>query len=88
MRLFKLISHHRSHFLAVSFILLSSIEMATAETINAGVSLSKPSPVVSSPIAQEIAVKKVEIIGSTILTSAEIAAISKTIEGQQVRNEK
>lgn len=87
MRLFKLISHHRSHFLAVSFILLSSIEMATAETINAGVSLSKPSPVVSSPIAQEIAVKKVEIIGSTILTSAEIAAISKTIEGQQVTPE-
>ncbi|PZV19568.1 MAG: ShlB/FhaC/HecB family hemolysin secretion/activation protein [Pseudanabaena sp.] len=87
MSLLKLISHHRSHFLTVSFILLSSIEMATAETINAGISLSTPLSVVSSPIAQAIAVKKVEIIGSTILTSTELAAISKSLEGQQVTPE-
>ncbi|GBO54465.1 hypothetical protein APA_2413 [Pseudanabaena sp. lw0831] len=87
MSLFKLISHHRSNFLAVSYILLGSVGMATAETINSGVSLPTPSPVVSSPIAQAIAVKKVEIIGSTILTNAEIAAISKTLEGQQVTPE-
>ncbi|WP_236579580.1 ShlB/FhaC/HecB family hemolysin secretion/activation protein [Pseudanabaena sp. lw0831] len=71
----------------MSYILLGSVGMATAETINSGVSLPTPSPVVSSPIAQAIAVKKVEIIGSTILTNAEIAAISKTLEGQQVTPE-
>jgi hemolysin activation/secretion protein len=87
MSLFKLISHHRSNLFAVSFMLLGSVEMAAAEKINSRVFLPNPSPVVSSPIAQAIAVKKVEIIGSTILTSAEIAAISKTIEGQQVTPE-
>ncbi len=87
MSLLKLISHHRSNLLAVSFILLGSVEMAAAEKINSGVSLPTPFPVVSAPIAQAIAVKKVEIVGSTILTSAEIAAIAKTIEGQQANPE-
>jgi hemolysin activation/secretion protein len=87
MSLFKLISHHRSNLFAVSFMLLGSVEMAAAEKINSRVFLPNPSPVVSSPIAQAIAVKKVEIIGSTILTSAEITAIAKTGEGQQVTPE-
>jgi hemolysin activation/secretion protein len=87
MRLFKLISHRRSHFLAASCVLLCSVEIAAAQTINAGVSRPLLSPIVSSPIAQAIAIKKVEIIGSTILTNAEIAAIAKTLEGQQASSE-
>lgn len=86
MSLFKLISHHRSHLLVFGCIFLGSLETATAETIRAGKAPTR-SPVVSSPIAQAIAVKKVEIIGSTILTSDEISAIAKTLEGQQVTSE-
>ncbi len=86
MSLFKLISHHRSHLLVFGCILLGSLETATAETIRASKAPTR-SPVVSSPVAQAIAVKKVEIIGSTILTSDEISAIAKTLEGQQVTSE-
>jgi len=87
MSLFKLISHHRSYFLILGCILIGSVEIAAAETISTGISPVTSSPVVSSPIAQAIAVKKVEIIGSTILSSAELTAIAKTLEGQQVTSE-
>jgi hemolysin activation/secretion protein len=83
----KLISHHRSHFLLFGYVLLSLAETVAAETLNSGNSLTTPAPIVSSPIAQAIAVKKVEVIGSTILTSAELATISKSLEGQQVTTE-
>ena len=88
MSFFKLISHHRAHFLIFGFVLLSLVEMVVAETSNSGSSLTTPAPIVSSPIAQAIAVKKVEVIGSTILTSAELATISKSLEGQQVTTER
>jgi hemolysin activation/secretion protein len=68
-------------------ILLSLVETVAAETINSSSSLTTPTPIASSPIAQAIAVKKVEVIGSTILTSAELATISKSLEGQQVTPE-
>jgi hemolysin activation/secretion protein len=86
MSLFKLISHYRSHLLVFGCILLGSLETATAENIRVDKAPTR-SPVASSPIAQAIVVKKVEIIGSTILTSAEISAIAKTLEGQQVTPE-
>ena len=87
MSFFKLISHYRSHFLIFGCILLSLVETVAAETINSSSSLTTPTPIASSPIAQAIAVKKVEVIGSTILTSAELATISKSLEGQQVTPE-
>jgi hemolysin activation/secretion protein len=87
MRFFKLINHHRSHFLIFGCVLLSLVETVAAETINSGSSLTTTMPIVSSPIAQAIAVKRVEIIGSTILTNAELATISKSLEGQQVTPE-
>ena len=87
MSFFKLISHYRSPFLIFGCVLFSLVETVAAETINLGGSLTKPATIVSSPIAQAIAVKKVEVIGSTILTSAELATISKSLEGQQVTTE-
>jgi hemolysin activation/secretion protein len=87
MSFIKLISQHRSHFLIFGYILLSLVETTAAETINSGNPLTTPAPIVSSPIAQAIAVKKVKIIGSTILTSAELETISKSLEGQQVTPE-
>jgi len=47
----------------------------------------RSSPVVPYQVAQAIAVKKVKIVGSTILNDLELAAISKTLEGQQVTTE-
>jgi len=87
MRFCKLINHHRSHFLIFGYVLLSLVETVAAETLNSGNSQTKPTPIISSPIAQAIVVKKVEVIGSTILTSAELATISKSLEGQQVTTE-
>ncbi|MCA6501415.1 MAG: ShlB/FhaC/HecB family hemolysin secretion/activation protein [Pseudanabaena sp. M135S2SP2A07QC] len=102
MKLFKLVSYYLSSSLIFSYLLIVSIESAAALPVNkptntnsttshkvnnSSLPLTEPSPVVSSPIAQAIAVKKIEIIGSTILTSAEIAAIAKTVEGQQVTPE-
>ncbi|WP_434687479.1 ShlB/FhaC/HecB family hemolysin secretion/activation protein [Pseudanabaena minima] len=87
MSFFKLISHYRSLFLISGCVLLSLVETVAAETVNSDSSLTTPAPIVSSPIAQAITVKKVEIIGSTILTSAELATISKSLEGQQVTTE-
>lgn len=87
MRFCKLINHHRSHFLIFGYVLLSLVETVAAETLNSGNSLTKPTPIISSPIAQAIVVQKVEVIGSTILTSAELATISKSLEGQQVTTE-
>ncbi|MFM7603215.1 MAG: ShlB/FhaC/HecB family hemolysin secretion/activation protein [Pseudanabaena sp.] len=87
MRFCKLINHHRSHFLIFGYVLLSLVETVAAETLNSGNSLTTPVPIVSSPIAQAIVVQKVEVIGSTILTSAELATISKSLEGQQVTSE-
>jgi hemolysin activation/secretion protein len=87
MSFFKLISHYRSHFLISGCILLSLVETVAAETINSSSSLTIPTPIASSPISQAIAVKKVKIIGSTILTSAELETISKSLEGQQVTPE-
>ena len=102
MKLFKLVSYYLSSSLIFSYLLIVSIESAAALPVNkptntnsttshkvnnSSLPLTEPSPVVSSPIAQAIAVKKIEIIGSTILTSAEIAAIAKTVEEQQVTPE-
>ncbi|ELS32423.1 MULTISPECIES: ShlB/FhaC/HecB family hemolysin secretion/activation protein [Pseudanabaena] len=51
-------------------------------------SLNNLSPITrspaQSPIAQAIAIKKVAVIGSTILTDAELAPIVQPLEGQQV----
>lgn len=75
MSLFKLISHNLSYSLIFSCILIVSTESSLA------------SPVVPYQVAQAIAVKKVKIVGSTILNDAELAAVSKTLEGQQVTTE-
>ena len=87
MHLLKLVSFYRAYFLVFAYILVGSAKIATAETINPSNPLTTPSSVVLSPIAQAIAVKKVVITGSTILSSAELETISKTLEGQQVTNE-
>ncbi len=87
MHLFKLISIYRSSFLVFAYILVGSAKIATAETINPSNPLTTPSSVVLSPIAQAIAIKKVEIIGSTILSKSELETISKTLEGKQVTTE-
>ncbi len=75
MSLFKLISHNLSYSLIFSCILIISPESSLA------------APIFPSPIAQAIAVKKVKIVGSTILNDAELATVSKTLEGQEVTTE-
>ncbi len=75
MSLFKLISHNLSYSLIFSCILIVSTESSLA------------SPIVPYQVAQAIAVKKVKIVGSTILNDAELTAVSKTLEGQQVTTE-
>ena len=102
MSLFKLVSYCLSRSLIFSSILIVSIESVAAVPVNkptntssttllkinnSGNSLTVPSPVILSPIAQAIAVKKVKIVGSTILNDVELVTISKTLEGQQVTPE-
>lgn len=102
MSLFKLVSYCLSRSLIFSSILIVSIESVAAVPVNkptntssttllkvnnSGNPLTVPSPVILSPIAQAIAVKKVKIVGSTILNDVELVTISKTLEGQQVTPE-
>ena len=102
MSLFKLVSYYLSRSLIFSSLLIVSIESVAAVPINkstntssttllkvnnSGNSLTVPSSVILSPIAQAIAVKKVKIVGSTILNDVELVTISKTLEGQQVTPE-
>ncbi len=101
MSLFKLISHTLSRSLIFGCITVGLIEVAAAEPIhaishqlkditkinNSDSYRTKPFIVVSSPIAQAIAIKKVEIIGSTILSKEDLDPISKTLEGKQVTSE-
>ena len=102
MSLFKLVSYCLSRSLIFSSILIVSIESVAAVPVNkptntssttllkvnnSGNPLTVPSSVILSPIAQAIAVKKVKIVGSTILNDVELVTISKTLEGQQVTPE-
>ncbi len=102
MSLFKLVSYYLSRSLIFSSILIVSIESVAAVHVNkptntssttllkinnSGNPLTVPSSVILSPIAQAIAVKKVKIVGSTILNDVELVTISKTLEGQQVTPE-
>ena len=102
MSLFKLVSYYLSRSLIFSSILIVSIESVAAVPVNkptntssttllkvnnSGNPLTVPSSVILSPIAQAIAVKKVKIVGSTILNDVELVTISKTLEGQQVTPE-
>ena len=102
MSLLKLVSYYLSRSLIFSSLLIVLTESVAAVPINkptntssttllkvnnSGNPLTVPSSVILSPIAQAIAVKKVKIVGSTILNDVELVTISKTLEGQQVTPE-
>ncbi|BBC26547.1 ShlB/FhaC/HecB family hemolysin secretion/activation protein [Pseudanabaena sp. ABRG5-3] len=81
-------------------LIISSIEIAASEPVSHRSKLSNPNskidrndhslvplPKVRSPIAQAITIKKVNIIGSTILNQADLEPILQSLEGKQVTDE-
>lgn len=82
-------------------LIISSREVAASESVNPNSklvhvtakidrddhSLTTPLPTVRLPIAQAIAIKKVNVIGSTILNKADLEPILKDLEGKRVTDE-
>lgn len=88
-------------YVGISYLGFSSIELALAKPINTKSAPINSAPKIDGSInpqnrlfiaippsiSQGIIIKKVDIIGSTILDKEEIAAIAKTLEGKQVNVE-